>query len=43
MTIALNHIWLLPVAIGVFGVYYFARKDLLSAPSTAHSKAKTEG
>lgn len=43
MSIALNNIWLLPVAIGVLGVYYFARQDLVSEASTAHPKAKTKG
>lgn len=32
MTIALQYIWLLPVAIGICGVYFFAMKDL--SPNT---------
>ena len=32
MTLALDNIWLLPAAIGVVGVYYFAMRDL--APNT---------
>ncbi|MDW3222271.1 MAG: hypothetical protein R8G34_05185 [Paracoccaceae bacterium] len=28
MDTALAYIWLLPVAIGIFGVYHFAMRDL---------------
>ncbi|WP_268247470.1 hypothetical protein [Roseobacter sp. MH60115] len=43
MTIALDYIWVLPVAIGVVGVYCFARMDLVSEASTVLPKAKTKG
>ena len=32
MATALSYIWLLPIAVGVVGVYYFAMLDL--APKT---------
>ena len=42
MSIALQYIWVLPVAIGVAGVFYFAMKDLGPHAQTEHSQAKTE-
>lgn len=42
MTLALDYIWMLPVAIGIAGVFYFAMKDLAPKASTAHPKAKTK-
>jgi hypothetical protein len=42
MTIALQYIWLLPVAIGVFGAYHFAMRDLGPNAQTAKPDANTE-
>ncbi len=42
MTTALAYIWLLPVAIGTLGAYYFAMQDLGPQPCKVPSKAKTE-
>lgn len=43
MSIALQYIWLLPIAIGISGVYYFAVQDLEPKASVACPKAKTKG
>lgn len=42
MSLALQYIWILPVAIGVAGVFYFGMKDLGPNARTAISQAKTE-
>ncbi len=34
MDVALSYIWIIPVAIGVVGAYYFAMKDLKSNDKT---------
>lgn len=40
MNVALNYIWMLPVAIGIFGVYHFAMKDLGAQVPTTRLKAE---
>ncbi|WP_299280417.1 hypothetical protein [uncultured Tateyamaria sp.] len=43
MNLLLDYFWMLPVAIGVAGVYHFAMQDLAPAPARARVQNKTKG